>query len=155
MQHALKVILWRNEIDAGRAATLDLVLQTGPGAIAKKAFLALADLEHLLEPIETFPHRAGAGEWPEEPPSPIARARTTIGQRRVIRMLGQMDIRVRLIVPQQDIVRRMQGLNEVLLKQQCFCLTVGDRHLNRPDAADHSLILDGLATTAKIAGNAI
>ena len=58
--HACVVVAGRDQADAGRAATADLVLQAGPAAVPEDTVLAGAQLEHLLHQIHRLAHRARA-----------------------------------------------------------------------------------------------
>ena len=132
--HLLGVRLAADELHAGRGAALDLVLQAGPRAVAEEAVPAVAHAEHLLHQRQGFADAAGTRIGPE-----IAAARPALaamkGDARVLVRGGDLDIGVGLIVAQQNIVRRAQGLDQRLLEQQRLRLAGGDGGLHAGDTA--------------------
>ena len=69
-----RVILARYELDAGRGAAADLVLQARAAAVLEEAVAAIADAEDLLDALQGFLDRAGARKRPEVPARQVARA---------------------------------------------------------------------------------
>ena len=67
-------------------------------------------------------------------------------------MLADEDVRVGLVVAQQDVVRRAQLLDQGLLKQQRFRFAAGDGDLDIRDAPDQCLGLGIQTGIAEIAG---
>jgi hypothetical protein len=51
--HIARVVVGRNQADTGRTATMNLILQTRPAAIAKCAFVALPEQKQLLQQIDS------------------------------------------------------------------------------------------------------
>src|SRR5690606_14513504 len=105
MAHIFAVFLFTHKADTGRLAALDLVLQAGPGAVAKIAFLALPDLEGFLQQTETFADGAGTGIGTEIAPLGLLRAAVQ-AQPRISVQAGEIYVGVGFVVTQQDIVRR-------------------------------------------------
>ena len=133
--HLLGVRLAADEIHAGRGAALDLILQARPCAIAEEAVPAVAHAEHLFHQRQGFANAAGAGIGAEIAGAGPALAAMK-GNARVLVRGGDLDIGVGLIVAQQNIVRRAQGLDQRLLKQQRLRLAGGDGGLHAGDTAD-------------------
>jgi hypothetical protein len=67
---------------------------------------------------------------------------------------AQENKRVGLIITQQDVVARLIQLDVVVLKQQRFCLGVGDGDINILNECDQRFGLTGGKIAAKIAGEA-
>ena len=65
MTHLLRVVRGADQTHTGPGTALDLILQTGSGAVAKVAVLTLAHAEHFLQKMQGLAHRAGAGIGPE------------------------------------------------------------------------------------------
>ena len=136
--HVRGVVGRADQGDAGPAAALDLVLEAGARAGAKEAVLALAHRKQLLQELQGLAHRRGAGVGPEEAPRPLARPAVE-GEPREDILGGQIDVRIALVVAQQDVVARLQGLDEVALQQQGLALGAGDRDLDVGDLSHHGL----------------
>ena len=117
---------------AGGAATLDLVLQAGPRTVLEEAVRTGAHAKQLLQDVQAVAHRGGAGERAEETPRPLGAAME--GQAR-IRVLGEVDVGVGLVVAQQDVEARTFRLDEALFEQQRLGFAAGDGHLDVARAA--------------------
>jgi hypothetical protein len=154
--HALGVRGFVDEADARRRAALDLVLQARPRTVAEVAVFAVADAKQLLDEFQTLAHRARARERAEIAAAFVARAamefqarkrlvRGRVLARARIRVTrargrfrpGQMDIRITLVVAQDDVVARPQRLDELRLEQQRLCLRARDRRLHARDLRNH------------------
>ena len=68
-----RVGIRRDEADAGGRAALDLVLQTGPGAIGEVRVRAVAQAEQFLQLLQGLAHRAGRRVRTEKPAGFLAR----------------------------------------------------------------------------------
>ena len=111
-----RVLLLRDQPDAGRRATLDLVLQARTAAILEERVLAVAQLEELLQLQQRFARRtcarvraeqaAGAHAW-----SPVEREPREGG-------LGRdVDVRKALVITQHHVEARLVLLDEVVLEE--------------------------------------
>lgn len=97
--------------------------------------LAGAQPEDLLQDLHALPHRMGAGIRPEIAVAAVGGAAIE-GQPRE-HVSGQDQIRIGLVVAEEDVVARRLGLDEVVLQQQG--LGLGARHRDRDvaHARDH------------------
>ncbi len=148
--HVAGVVLLADVAHARRGAALDLVLQARPGAVLEEAVPALAHGEDLLQVVERFAHRAGAGERPEIPPLPLA-ATAVKAQPREALVGGEVDVGIALVVAQQDVVARAQLLDEVVLEDQRLGLGVGHRDLHVGDLRHHGLGLGVVRLAGEVA----
>src|SRR5690554_5831842 len=123
----------------GRTA-LDLVLQAGSRAIAEKTVFTLPDAKHLLQQIQTFSHRTGAGIGSEITPL-LAPGTALKANCRVCIPVGYQNIGIGFIVAQQNVVWRTLLLDQVLFQQQRFRFTAGYRDLNPLYACNQCLSL--------------
>ena len=136
MAHVAGVVLFRDQPHARRGAAADLVLQAGPRAVAEIAVLALAHLEQLLHQIEAFAHRMGAGIRPEIATRQVFRAAVE-GQPRIVLAAGEVDVGIALVVAQQDVVARLERLDQLRFQQQRFTLGTRHRDLDAGDLRHH------------------
>ena len=116
-----------DEADAGCAATLDLMLQAGPGTVLEEAVIALPQAEQLLQNVEALPHRTGGGIGAEVAGLFAAGAAVETQARKVL-CGGQLDVGIGLVVPQHHVVGRALPLDEALLQQQRLGFAVRDRN---------------------------
>ena len=114
--HVLAVLVLRDEAHARRGAALDLVEHARPRAVGEYRVVASAQHEHLLQQGDAFTHRARAGERPEVAVAAVERAAVEAQLRKLL--AGQADVRIALVVAEQDVVARLVRLDEVVLKQQ-------------------------------------
>ena len=63
--HVARVVVRRDQADAGRRAAPDLVQQARPRAVGEHRVLAGAQAEHLLQQLDRLLHRPGARVRPE------------------------------------------------------------------------------------------
>ncbi len=140
--------------DAGRAAALDLVLKTGPAAIAEERVVALADAKQLLGEVQSPARRARTGIGPEVTALAMAGA-TVKAQPRILLVAGQVQVGVTLVVAQHHVVAGPQGFDQIALQQQRFALGAGYRHVNGLDLPDQRPRLGRIGALAEIAGNAL
>ncbi|MNO52787.1 hypothetical protein D3C76_432150 [compost metagenome] len=151
MAHILGILLGAHEADARPLAALDLVLQARPGAVAEVAVLALPHEERLLQQVETLANRTCAGIRPEVATFLLLRA-TMDGQSRVLVLAGEEHVGIRLVVAQQDVVRRPPFLDQRLLEQQRLGFVGGDGGLDLGDLRHQCGGLRRQAGLAEIAG---
>ena len=80
--------------------------------------------------------------------------RTTVHREPGMGIAAQKNKRVGFIIPEQNVIARLIELNIVVLKQECFCLRMGDGDINILDERDQRFSLTGGKVAAKIAGEA-
>ena len=114
--------------DARRAATPDLMLQAWSAAVGVEGVAAIAQPEQLLQEVERITDRAGARVRPEVAAglAPVAAVEREAREG----MRGDLQVRVRLVVAQQDVVARVVLLDQVELEQQGLGLGVHHRDLD-------------------------
>ena len=116
----------------GGGAPVQLVLQAGPAAPAIDLDVAVADLE---EPVDQFRRAVGGGGREERAEIEGAVLLHLAGDEHLREgvLPGQLHVRVALVVPQQDVVRRPVLLDEVVLQDQGLQLRGADHELQVPD----------------------
>jgi hypothetical protein len=129
------VVFRRDQLDARAAAAADLVQQAGPRAVVEDAVLAGAQLEHLLQQLHRFLHRPGAREGTEVLVLLVQRAAVIGHARRV--SAGDLQVGVRFIVAEQDVVARLERLDQVVFQDQRLGLAVRHRGLEARDLRHH------------------
>ncbi len=140
-----RVVLVRDQPDAGPRAAPDLVQQAGPRAVREHGVLAGAQPEDLLDQVDRLLHRPGAGIGPEvavptvdrAPVVRHAREARRRRRRRAGRRAADLQVRVALVVAEQDVEPRVQRLDQVVLEQQRLGLGAHHRGLEPRDASDH------------------
>mmetsp|Transcript_44541 Transcript_44541/g.104556 ORF Transcript_44541/g.104556 Transcript_44541/m.104556 type:complete len:403 (-) Transcript_44541:1288-2496(-) len=137
---------------AGPGAALDLVQQAGTAAVVEDAVLAGAQLEDLLHQLDGFLHRPGAGKGAEVLMAPIHRAAVVAHPREGV--VAELQIRVALVVPEQDVEARVQRLDQVVLKQQRLGLGAHHRRLQPGNARDHHADARASMVLLEVAGHA-
>jgi hypothetical protein len=129
------VVLGRDQVHAGPAAAADLVQQAGTRAVVEDAVLAGAQLEHLLQQLHRFLDRPGARERTEVLVLLVQRA-AVIGHARGV-AARDLQVGIGLIVAEQDVVARLEGLDQVVFQDQGLGLAVRDGGLQARDLRDH------------------
>ena len=126
--HQLVIAGQVDAVHAGRAATLDLEQQAGPGAAFEHRIRTGAQQEGALQGVEGAVDRAGGGEWTEiDALGGLGAA--MLEQLRIGMILAQQDIGETLVVAVADIVAGLQPLDQVGFQQQRFDLAGGgDEH---------------------------
>ena len=153
MLHLFGVVFLADQAHAGCGAAADLVLQTGPRAIAVVAVLALAHLEYLLQEIQAVAHGAGAGIGAEVAALPALGAPVQGEPRKLA--VRQVDIGVGFVVTQQDVVDRLVLLDQVVLQQQRLDLAVQHSDLDVGDVGHHRHGFRLQPAGAEVAGNPV
>ena len=118
------VFVFTDEADAGRRAALDLIEHARPGTVGEQH-------EHLLQRRDAIADRARAGERPEIPVTAIKRAAMEAQLRK--RIARDADVRIALVVAEQDVVARLVRLDEIVLEQQRLAFRAGDRGFHSRD----------------------
>ena len=160
----LRIGLGRDVADARPGATLDLVEQTRPSAIGEHRVFAGAQAKHLLQQLDRFLHGPGTRVRPEITMPFIDRApvvrqpRKTARHHRGLRSSsarsGDLQIRVALVVAKQDVVARLESLDQVVLEQQRLGLGAHNGRLHAHDLADHVTDARTAMALLKIVGDA-
>ena len=153
MTHIFHVYLRLDQIDARPFAALDLVLQTVSVTVLKVTVFALTHQKGLLQQAKTFPDGTRARIRAEIPAFGFLCATMDAQARKLA--VGQEHIRIRLIVAQQNVVRRSPFLDQRLFEQQRFGFVTGDGGLNLRDARHQSASLGRVPGLAKITGKAL
>ena len=154
MAYVFGVLVGVYQADTGRLAALDLVLQARSSAIAVVAVFALAYQKGLLQQAEAFTNGPGTRIGAEITPFGALGA-TVQAQAWKVVIAGKENVRVRLVVAQQNIIRRPVSLDQALLQQQRLGFVGGDGGVNLLDAADQCLGLGAQAGFAEVAGQAL
>ena len=126
VMHRFGVALGRGQpLDTWAQASPDVVLQTGPRIVAIQVQLAGRNQEMPVNQIDKSIRQAG-----REVRSEVERAVFAQSPRRKHSGIalgdGQLDVGIRLVVAQKDVVARLLLLDEVVLERQRFFLVVDD-----------------------------
>src|SRR5690606_17572020 len=100
--------------------TSDLIEQAGPRAIGENAVLAGTQAKYPLQDLYGFTHCPGIRIWPKIPAF-AAGAATIIGNSGNL-VTTEHQIGIRLVIPEQNVVARLQALDQIVLEQQGFRL---------------------------------
>ncbi len=123
--------------DAGRAATLDVVVQARRARVAAGLRpLARAQLEDLAQQVERAAHALGARVRPEVRAVALVPLAREVDARELL-VSADRDVGVRLVVAQPDVEARPVLLDEVLLGEQGLGLGGDEDELNGLDGVDH------------------
>ena len=136
MPHIHRVIGHADHADTRRTAAADLIQQTRSRAVVKVTVLALAHLEQFLHQVEAFAHGVGAWIRAEITPRLVARA-TMKRQPRIILARGQIDVGIAFVVTQQDVVTRLERLDQLRFQQQRLAFRARDRDLDPRNLRHH------------------
>jgi hypothetical protein len=123
--HVALVVLRVHEADARRAAAADLVQQARPRAVGKDRVLASAQPEHLLDVVDGILHRPGARERAEVAVL-LVHGAAVVGHARE-RPGHELQVRIALVVLEQDVELGVQRLDQVVLEQQRLGLAAHHR----------------------------
>ncbi len=124
-----------DQSDARRAAAMDLVQQAGPRAVRVHGVFAGAQAKDLLQQLDAVLDRPGVRVRAEDAGAPVDRA-AVVGHARE-GMLGELQVRVGLVVAEHHVVARRQRLDQVVLEQQRLGLGARDRRLDAHDPLEH------------------
>ena len=133
--HIARVVGRCDEAHTRARAALNLVQQAGPGAVVVNRVFAGAQAKHLLHQLDRLLHRPGVRVGPEVAVLAVHRAAEVRHAREGVR--DDLQVRVALVVPEQDVEARGQRLDEVVLQQQRFGLGAHHGGFQPHDAVDH------------------
>ena len=151
--HVARVVVGRDQADAGPRAAPDLVQQAGPRAVREHRVLAGAQAEHLLDQLDRLLHRPGARVGAEVAVLLVDRAAVVGHAREGCR--HQLQVRVALVVAKQDVEARAQRLDQVVLEQQRLGLAAHHRGLQPRDALDHQADARAAVVLLEVARHAL
>src|SRR5207302_1598460 len=102
-----------------------LVEQARPGAVLEHRVFAGAQPEHPLQKLDALTDRMGVRERAEIAVLAVLRAAMESQPRKP--MSGDREVRVGLVVAEEDVVARRKALDQVVLEEQRFTLRASDR----------------------------
>ncbi len=155
VHHVCAVSLRRDVADVWntRAGTaFDLVQQTRPRAVGKNRVLAGAQHEHLLQQQHRLFHRPAVGVRAKIAVLFVHRA-TVVGHAGK-GARGDFQIRIAFVVPKQNVVFRVERLDQVVFQQQRFRLGAHHGRLHPHDFAHHVPNAATSMVFLKVAGDA-
>ena len=121
--------------DAGSGTAFDLVEQAGAVTVFEYAVFAGAQQENFLQNLNAVAHGVTVGVGAEVLVG-FLQAAAVVGHLRE-GMAGKHEIGVGLVVAEQDIVFRRQGLDEVVFENQRFCFGAGYRDFDVGNLPHH------------------
>ena len=140
--------------DARRDAALDVVLEARPLAVAGDDLVARPDAEQPVRqrhrPARERRRHERAGV---EAAVALDAARDQHARKRLVRR--QLQVRIVLVVAQQDVVLRRALLDEVVLERERLDDRVGDDHLEAGDLVEQRVGLRMQSARAEIAAHAV
>ena len=131
----LRVARRVDQSDAGRAAAVDLVQQAGTRAVREHRVLAGAQPEHLLQQLDAVLDCPGVRIRPEILSAAVDCAAVVRDAGKLV--VRELQIRIRLVVAEGDVVTRRQRLDQAVLEQQRLGLGAGDRRVDARNARQH------------------
>ncbi len=134
--HHIEIIRPADQPDAGTGAALDLILQAGAGAVLEFGIRAGAEREQPLESRQCLIDCPGGGEGAEIFALAIAGAAVLCDLRPVM-ITGDQDIGEGFVIAQDDVVARLQILDQVGFQQQRLYLRMGGDEFHRPGEGHH------------------
>ncbi len=150
--HVARVVGRRDQAHARARAALDLVQQAGPRAVGEHGVLAGTQAEHLLDQLDRLldgPRariRAEVLVLAVDGAAVVGHARERVGD--------QAQVRIALVVAEQDVELRVQRLDQVVLEQQRLGLGAHHGGLEPRDAADHVADARAAVILLEVAGDA-
>ena len=96
------IVVGLDQIHTGRAAAPNLILQARPAAIIEHAVFATAQAKQFLHHVQGVAH--GTGAWIRAKVTPRHRSRAAMQTYPWRGVLGQQNIRVAFVIPQQHVV---------------------------------------------------
>ncbi len=105
------IFLRCHQITTGSGAAFDLILQTRAGPVTEKGVLALPYLEYLLQDIEGVPDAVSRGKRAKVAPFLLLSAAMEC-QSRIFVFARKVDVRVRFVIPKNDVVGRSKFFNQ-------------------------------------------
>src|SRR4029079_375672 len=132
--HVLLVIGFVDQGHAGGRAPLDLMQHAVPRAVREHRGAARAQLKHLLQQRNALAYRAGARKRSEI--AMLAIERTAMEAQLRGRVARQANVRIALVVAIEDVVARLERLDQVVLEQQRLAFGAYRRRGEARDLAD-------------------
>ena len=123
--------------DTGRRAAPDLVQQAGTRPVAEHRVLAGPKAKHLLQRLDALAHRAGIRERPVERVLAVERPAMEAEPRKPV--AGDHQVRIGLVVAEEDVVARRKRLDQVAFEEERLPLRARHRDLDGPDLGEHDL----------------
>ena len=144
----LAVLLGRNFMRAGRGAAVDVVVEAGLFGLGRDRRRADAHAEGHVDDLEHVADAHAAHVRAEilVPLDKLAR----YGEGGIGLGDGDLDIRVRLVVFEQDVVLRLIFFDEVVFEGEGVDLGLGDDVVEVVDVGDHRLHLFGLGRRMEV-----
>ncbi len=141
-------------LDTGRDTALDVVFETGPPAPAGDDLVAGPDAEQLVGERHRL---ARQGRRQERTGVVVAVAGDPARHEHPRKRLGggQLQIRIVLIIAQQDVEPRRALLDEVILERQCLDQRVGDDDLEPRHLIEQGIGLRARAVGAQVAADPV
>ena len=152
MRHRLRIGFLVNIAHARRITALNLILQTRAAAGSKKTGLTLPHAEDLGEHLQRIARRLHIGKRAEKL-ALLARAAMQRQARK--RMRRQHDIRIGLVIAQQNIELRQMRFDEIVLQNQRFRFRMGNRRINIDHLLHQGARLRAHAVVTKITGKPV
>src|SRR5439155_27244365 len=120
VRHVLRIGLGRDLAGARRGAALDLMKQTRPRAVLEHRVLAGAKAKYPLQELDALAHGVGVGKGAEIAVLLVLGAAMETEAR--VSVPGNHQVRVGLVVAEQDVVARREALDQVVLEQEGLAL---------------------------------
>ena len=152
MGDRLRIRLLINKPHARRIAALNLILQTGTAARGKKTVLTLTHTKHLGEHLQRIPRRLHIRKRPKKL---ALLARAAMQRKARKRMRRQHDIRIGLVIAQQNIELRQMRFDQIILQNQRFRFRMRNRRINIDHLPHQGARLGAHAAVAEITRQAI
>ena len=150
--HRTAIVFLTDQIDTGPAAPFDLIQQARTGSVVVDRIFASAQQEHFLQQLDGLFDRPRIWIGSKVAVLFVDRA-TIIGDARNV-VGHDLQIRIALVVPKQDVEPRVQCLDQVVFQEQGFCLTAHHRGFHADDARDHVANARAAMVPVEIAGDA-
>ena len=152
--HISRVLLPGYQVDAGSRAAFNLVLEARARSIPEIAVAALANEEQFLQLVQRLANGTCTRVRAEITALALARTAVKLQARKLV--FGRyVNVRVTLIIPQNDIEPGLVLLDQVVLEDQRLGFGIRDRDLDVRDQPHHCGSLCRVVRTVKIAGYAL
>jgi len=152
--HKLFVVFGAHQSDAGRGATLDLVQQARARAAFVNAVRAGAQEKRFLQRVQCAVDGAGGSERAVIGTRALLRAAMFQNLRRLV-VFSDENERKRFVVAQDDVVTRLELLDQIRFKQQRLCLRRGDDKFHGAGFGNHPSNAVGMAAPLRVGGDPI
>ena len=137
-----------------RQAALDVVLETRPRALAGDHLVARSNAKQLVRQAHRPPRELGRQQRTRvDVAVALDGARHQHTRKRLGR--GQLQVRIVLVIAQQDVELRLTLLDQVVLERQRLDHRVGDDHLQPGDFVEQRVALGIRTVQAEIAAHTI